>query len=293
MKKENLAYVLVCITAMIWATGAALSKLVLAEIDSLQFLMFVTLFAFAGMLAAVLVTRKAGIIRKYKPRDYLVFSYMGFIGMFFYLFLFYSSLAIMRAQETVAVNYLWPIMVVIFASVILKERPTIRKLSGILISFMGVIVVITGGNPLSIQLSSLEGTLMAMAGAALYGLFSVLSKKHNYDKLTSMMFYCLFAFIYAFASALIFSSVPAVSLSQLAVMSWVGAFVNGLGISLWLLALKYGDTAKIANIIYITPFMALVYIYFLVGEEILASSVIGLAGIIAGNLIQQTRKNSG
>lgn len=54
----------------------------------------------------------------------------------------------------------------------------------------------------------------------------------------------------------------------------------------WLLALKYGDTAKISNLIFITPFLSLVYIYFLLGEKILLSSVIGLVLIVLGIVIQ-------
>ena len=43
-----------------------------------------------------------------------------------------------------------------------------------------------------------------------------------------------------------------------------------------------------SNIILLTPFISLVYIYFLVGEKILPSSMVGLAVIVLGILIQSS-----
>ena len=69
---------------------------------------------------------------------------------------------------------------------------------------------------------------------------------------------------------------------------WLGAFTSGFAFVFWFLALKYGDTAKMSNIILLTPFISLVYIYFLVGEKILPSSMVGLAVIVLGILIQSS-----
>ena len=66
----------------------------------------------------------------------------------------------------------------------------------------------------------------------------------------------------------------------------VSAFIVVAFIS-WLMAMKLTEsTAKIANLIFISPFLSLVLIHFIVGEKIMISSVIGLIFIIAGLLIQ-------
>jgi len=56
-----------------------------------------------------------------------------------------------------------------------------------------------------------------------------------------------------------------------------------------LLALKHGDTAKISNLIFMTPFLSLIYIHFLLGEKVLLLSIVGLVFIVAGILIQSIR----
>lgn len=288
---KNISYIFVLLASFLWGSTAAVGKLLLANLNNLQVLFFTTLFAFLGLFAIVLLQRKKAIIKTYTKKDYFTFAWMGFLGVFLYVFFFYGALQLLPAQEAFIINYLWPIMVVFFAILILKEQTTSRKILGIICSFVGVAIVITKGDFSTLQLGNVLGILSAIAGAIVYGLFSVLGKKQNYDKFVSMMFYYFFSFLYALIAVLLFSKIPQVSFYQLTGLIWLGIFASGLGFVFWFLALKYGDTAKMSNIIFLTPFISLVYIYFLVGEKILISSVIGLVVIVAGILVQSTEKN--
>jgi drug/metabolite transporter (DMT)-like permease len=65
----------------------------------------------------------------------------------------------------------------------------------------------------------------------------------------------------------------------------------GISFFLWLQALKYtASTARISSLIFISPFISLVLIYFLVGEEILPSTFYGLILIVTGLILQQSAK---
>jgi drug/metabolite transporter (DMT)-like permease len=56
---------------------------------------------------------------------------------------------------------------------------------------------------------------------------------------------------------------------------------------LWLVALRSSvNTAKVSMLIFISPFFSLVLIHFLLGEDILPSTIVGLLFIVAGLLIQ-------
>jgi drug/metabolite transporter (DMT)-like permease len=67
----------------------------------------------------------------------------------------------------------------------------------------------------------------------------------------------------------------------------------GITFVLWLSALKLSEnTAKVGNLIFISPFISLVFIHYLVGEDILPSTFIGLVLIVAGLLIQQLKTKS-
>ncbi len=288
---KKISYIFVLFASFLWGSVAAVGKLLLADLNNLQVLFFANLFAFLGLFFIVLFQGKKTIIQTYTKRDYFTFAWMGFLGVFLYTFFFYGALQVLPAQEAFIVNYLWPIMVVVFAVLILKEQTTSRKILGIICSFLGVLIVITKGDFSTLQFGNILGILSAIAGAAVYGLFSVLGKKQNYDKFVSIMFYYFFSFFYALIAVLLFSEIPQISFYQLTGLIWLGIFASGLGFVFWFLALKYGDTAKMSNMIFLTPFISLVYIYFLVGEKILTSSVIGLVVIVAGILIQSIRKN--
>lgn len=280
------SYIFVLLAALLWGSTAAVGKLLLADLDNFQVLFFVILFAFLGLLLLVLIQKKWMILQKYTWRDYWTFAWMGFLGVFLYSLFLFGAIQLLPAQEAFIINYLWPVMVVIFAATFLKEPLTAIKMFGILCSFLGVAVVITKGDFFSLQLGNPLGILSAVAGAITYGLFSVLGKKQDYDKTVSMTLYYFSALFCILVAVLLFSNIPPLSLNQLLGLIWLGFFATGLPFVCWFLALKYGDTAKMSNMIFLTPFISLVYIYFMVGEKILISSVVGLVIIVAGILIQ-------
>src|SRR3989344_5777342 len=283
--KINQGYLYVSLASILWASTAAVSKLLLVHLDNLQVLFFSTLSASISLLIISIAQGKFAVVKTYTPKDYAIFALMGFIGVFLYRFFLQAALLLMPAQEAFIVNYTWPIMVVIFAWLILKEKMTPKKVVGLLLSFIGVVVVTTKGD-FSVLNFSIGGVFFALAGAVVYGFYSVLVKRQTYEKFTSTTFFYIFSFIFSTIALLLFSNVPSLSLNQLGGLLWLGVFPSGLAFVFWLLALKHGDTAKISNLIFMTPFLSLVYIYFLLGEKILFSSIFGLVVIVVGILIQ-------
>jgi drug/metabolite transporter (DMT)-like permease len=289
---KNIAYILVLITAFFWGSMAGVGKLLLARLDNLQVLFFASVFSFVTLLIISIFQNKITVIKKYAKKDYLILSGMGFLGGFLNLFFFYAALRSLPAQEAFIINYLWPVLVVVFAVPILKERLTLRKIVGIALSFCGVALVISKGDLFALRFNNAEGMLLALASAVTYGLFSVLGKKQDYDKLASTTLIAFFTLIYFAIAILFFSKIPSLNLSQLFGLLWIGSLANGVAFLFWFLALKYGDTSKVSNMILLTPFISLVYIYFLTGEKIMFSSIIGLAVIVGGILVQSASKRT-
>jgi drug/metabolite transporter (DMT)-like permease len=281
----NQGYLYVSLASILWASTAAVSKLLLAHLDNLQVLFFSTLFASLSLMVISLAQGEFAVLKTYSLMDYVIFAAMGFIGVFLYRFFLQAALVLMPAQEAFIVNYTWPIMVVIFAWIILKEKMNLKKVIGLLLSFIGVVIVTTKGDFSALNFS-VGGVFFALAGAVAYGFYSVLGKRQTYEKYTSTTFFYIFSFIFSAISLFLFSSIPSLSLEQLGGLLWLGIFPSGLAFVFWLIALKHGDTAKISNLIFMTPFLSLIYIYFLLGEKILLSSIIGLAVIVAGILMQ-------
>jgi len=72
--------------------------------------------------------------------------------------------------------------------------------------------------------------------------------------------------------------------------AYVGVFEMGICFVLWLLAMKLtNNTARISNLIFLSPFLSLLFIHFLLGEDILPATFIGLSLIIIGLLCQRIK----
>ena len=70
-------------------------------------------------------------------------------------------------------------------------------------------------------------------------------------------------------------------------ITYVGLFEMGITFLIWLKALKLSEnTARVGNLIFVAPFLSLVFIRLFVGEDILASTFVGLLLIVAGLVLQ-------
>ena len=72
---------------------------------------------------------------------------------------------------------------------------------------------------------------------------------------------------------------------------YVGLFEMGVTFVLWMKALQLtSTTARISNLVFLSPFLSLIVIHFVVGEEIYLSTVSGLVLIVAGILLEKSGK---
>ena len=283
MKKS---YFYALVSVFFWSTTTTVSKLLLHSISTMQVLAVSSVFATLFLLMVNVFKGNFKQLKSYQPRDYLVLAGVGFLGMFLYRMLLFFGVARMLASQAMIVNYLWPIMAVLASCVILREKLTVRKAIAVVMSFLGVVIVPTGGNAAGLSGSDLTGTVLVAVAAVFYGLFVAINKRLKYDSFVSMMFYNAVAAICAILGTLFSGETLLLTLSQNLGLVWVGVCNTAIGFVAWDLAMKTGDTAKVANLAYITPFLSLVVAYFLLGDPITIWSVGGLTVIVAGILLQ-------
>lgn len=283
MKKE---YFYAGLSIFLWGTTATVTKLLLGTLNSMQILTISSFFAFAFLFILNAVKGNLKELKKYKWKDYLQTSMIGILGTFLYNLFLYLGIDTLLASQAFIINYLWPIMTVIFACIILKEKITIRKVIAIILSFVGMIIVTTNGNIKGIGPDNLRGAAFCVLAAISYGLFSVLNKYKGYNKYLSMMLYYLTSFIISFIYIIFTRNFFELQFTQLLGLLWIGIFTSAIAFTSWALALEKGDTAKVSNLAYITPFLSLIWTYLLLKEPFSIYSVLGLAVIILGIFIQ-------
>ena len=285
------SYIYAGVAILCWSTVATVVKLLLGSMSSMQVLCVSSGFAALFLLVMNIATGRIRELKKYTARDYLTTVLIGLPGAFLYYVFYYSGTALMPASQAFIINYLWPIMSVVFACIILKEKMTPRRAVAIAMSFVGVVIV-TGADLSSLNRDALLGAGFCILGAISYGVYTALNQKTGYDKRLSMMFFYFTSFLLTLLINLCADGLPSLGILQIAGFAWNGIFTMAIANTAWMLALESGKTAKISNLAYITPFLSLVWTAAVLGEEIGLLSVLGLLIIVAGILIQLKDKKN-
>lgn len=283
MKKE---YIYAAISIFCWSTAATVSKLLLGSLDSMQILFVSSLVATVFLLFLNIAKGTLKKIRALSALDFLKLFVIGTLGIFLYHLFLYMGIDRMDASQAFIINYLWPIMSVIFACIILKEKMTARRAIAIVLSFLGVIIVTTGGNFSSLAIESISGSLLCVLAAVCFGLYTALNKRESFDQLLSMLVFYFFSTVAAFIYCVMTKASFAFSPAEIGGLLWIGIFTTAVPYVTWALALESGDTAKVSNLAYITPFLSLVWTTLILREDFKITSLIGLAVIISGVLLQ-------
>lgn len=268
-----------------WSTVATTCKILLKELNNMQLLWMNSLIAGVFLFLLNIFMGNLKKHNDYNLKDYLTMIAIGTPGTFFYYMFYYAGTDLMPASQAFIINYLWPIMSVLFACIILKEHITVKKVIAIIVSFCGVFIVMEGVVA-EVHSSMLTGALFCILGAVSYGLFTALNKKKNYPKPISLMVSYFATFMLTTIINIINGDVFLARFDQMAGFLWNGIFAVAIANIFWITALEKGETAKISNLAYITPFLSLIWTFIFLHEPITINSLIGLAVIVSGILIQ-------
>ena len=286
MRVKNKSFIYAVITVLIWSTLASVVKSLLHNIPNLEALCISSLLASLSLLAGNLVGGRWHQMKAYSLKDYGIMAGLGFIGLYLYGALYYFGLSQLSSQEACILNYLWPAMLVLFSCLILKERITPAKMAALLCSFIGVIVLTFGGGEGSGE-STVLGVAACIAAAVCYGLFSVLNKKRDYDQGIAMMVMWMTAAVCGMISGRLTEQWVMPEGSQWFGMLWLGIMVDAVAYLFWALALKEAEnTAAVANLAYLTPFLSLIVSAAFLKEKTTINAVFALILIVGGILLQ-------
>ena len=284
------SYLSLALCILLWASIPVASKKILAELSNLQMLFYSTIFSALALGALVLWQRKTVSLKDYTLRDFAYMCWLGFLGAFLYYVLLYGAFARTSAAEGFLLAYTWPILISLLAVPLLGERFTPARLIAIVISFSGVVAIVTQGRMVALRVENLAGNLLALCGALVFALFSIQGKRANYNvTVAAFVYFC--AALICCAAAIVLSG--GLALPSTAIWGWLiynGLLVNGLSYVFWFKALEYGDTFIVSNLLYLTPAISLLFVLLLLDEPVHASAVSGLVLIIAGILFQSRQE---
>ena len=290
MDNQKKAYIYGLSTVLLWSTVASAFKLSLRYLDYIQLLLYSTLVSIFVLSFLFTLQGKTRLLFSYSGSQYLRSLVLGFLNPFLYYSVLFKAYDLLPAQEAQPLNYTWAITLALLSIPLLKQRISIRDIFSVFVSYSGVVVISTHGNIFSFRFSNPLGVALALGSTVIWALYWIYNTKDDRDPVAGLLLNFLFGLPWVLTTCLLFSNVRVSNPLGLVGAAYVGVFEMGITFVLWLSALKLSEnTAKVGNLIFLSPFLSLVFIHFFVGEVILPSTLTGLALIVAGLLLQRLK----
>lgn len=230
------------------------------------------------------------LIFSYSLKQYLRSLMLGILNPFLYYLVLFKAYDLLPAQEAQPLNYTWAITLALLSVPLLKQKIRVVNVFALLVSYLGVIVISTHGDVLGFRFSNPFGVALALGSTVIWALYWIYNTKDDRDPVAGLLLNFMFSLPFIFVFTLLFSDLRVSSLWGLLGAGYVGLFEMGVTFVFWLSALRLSDnTARLGNLIFISPFLSLIFIHFLVGERILGSTLIGLLLVVAGLVLQQLK----
>ena len=202
----------------------------------------------------------------------------------------FKAYDILPAQEAQAINYSWALMLTFLSVIFLKQKLTISDIFAGLICYFGVLIISTKGEPFSLNFTNMDGVLLALFSTILWSMYWIFNTKSKIEPIVGLFSNFLVSLPIIIIYFLFTQELRIPDIEGIGAAIYVGFFEMGITFLFWLKAMQYtNSTASIANLIFISPFISLIFIYFIVGEKIYISTLVGLTTIIIGLIIQQTK----
>ncbi len=286
MKNNKQAYIYGFIAILLWSTVATAFKIALNYLPVSTMLLYSTTSSFLILFITMVFMKKSNEFFKDFSKNIKSSLILGFINPFLYYLVLFGAYNLIPAQEAQSLNYTWPLMLTLLSYIILGEKIKSRRVLGICISFLGILIISFKGNFSSIEFSNIKGTLLALSSSilwALYWIFNSKEQKSGIIKMTSNFFVgLLFILIYFFITngELIFN------IKAILACIYIGAFEMGITFLFWAKGLELIDQKeKLVKYSYLGPFISLLLLALIIKEKILLSTIIGLVFIIFGIVI--------
>ena len=277
---------------LLWSTVATAFKLALRELDVIQLLAYATCCSAVALVAIVVWQGKAALLRQYLRQTPGYFLLMALLNPLAYYLILLRAYDLLPAQQAQTINYTWAITLALLAVPLLGQRLSGRDLLAVILGYSGVVIIATEGRVLTLEFASVEGVVYALVSTVIWALYWIASARNTRDPIPCLALNFLLASPIALTICAVFSSLVPPSGSALAAAVYVGLFEMGVTFALWSTALRLASgVSRVGNLIFLSPLLSMVLIALVLKEAIHPATLVGLALIIPGVLLQQSQRS--
>ncbi|MGP4843869.1 DMT family transporter [Marinobacter sp. 1Y8] len=288
MKNQKQALLFGGATVLLWSTVATAFKLSLREMSPVQLLVIACTTSVLVLAVILALQGRLKNVFSLTRRQYAGSVMMGLLNPCLYYFVLFGAFDRLPAQEAQPLNYTWALALAYLSVPFLGQRLALSDIVAGLICYSGVVVIATRGDVLGLQFSDPVGVAMALASTLVWASYWIINTRDTRDPMVGLFLNFLFGLPFIVIFCLLTDGLPTASGTAFAASVYVGVFEMGIAFVLWMYAMKKAEnTSQVSNLIFISPFLSLIFIHFILGEQILSSTYIGLVLIVAGLWVQQ------
>ncbi len=285
------SYLFAGLTVLFWATIPTAFKIALRHLDFIELLFVAILTTLIFLLAVLVIEGRVKEIFSFSRKQYTSSVILGFLNPFAYYLILLKAYSLLPAQIAQPLNFTWPIVLVFLSIPILKQKITSKNIIALLLSFIGVYFISSEGDPFNLKFAEPLGIFLAVGSSVIWALFWIFNVKDQRDEVSKLFLNFFFALVFLLPVYIIFSEKALFKPEGLFSGLYVGLFEMGITFVLWLKALRMAtSTAKISNLIYLTPFFSLIFVHFILGELIHYTTIVGIILVVSGIILQEIKK---
>jgi drug/metabolite transporter (DMT)-like permease len=291
MTRSRLSYIYAGLAVLFWSTIPTVFKIGLGELDVIPMLTIATITSTVVLFIIVLIEGKTYQLVKISGKELLVSALLGLINPFMYYIILLKAYKLLPAQVAQPLNMIWPIILVFLSVPVLKHKIPAKSFIALFISFIGVFIISSQGHLFSPGKSNPAGVLLATGSSVFWALYFIFNMKDKRDESVKLFTNFFFATLYLLSASLILKDPDSIlNLKGFGASVYIGIFEMGVTFFFWLKALQLATTSdKVSNLVYLAPFISLIFVHFILKEPVYFTTPAGLLLIICGIFIQNRR----
>ncbi len=184
---------------------------------------------------------------------------LGVCGLCIYHCAYFFAIQSAPPVEVSLIAYLWPLLIVVFASFLPGERLKSHHILGAMLGLAGAVAIITKGGSVGLAGGLMPGHLIALFCAFVWSGYSVLSRRFGNAPVDMVAGYCQITSLVAFMLHLgLEETVWQASSSQWVAIAVLGVIPLGAGFYAWDWGCKHGDIMVLGALSYAAPLLSVV-----------------------------------
>lgn len=224
-------------------------------------------------------------------RDHKWVLLLGLIACF-HLWIQVTGLQWTTASHTGWIIGITPVFMTILAMILFKEKIFKHQTLGIVLSFAGLLMLVSKGDFSSLDFIKNEGDALIIVSSLTWSIYSMVSKRAtlNYSPImTTLYLFTIIAIVLApvTINQSNINAVEHLSLSGWGSILFLGIFCSGVAYTLWAQSLAEMPASRVGAFLYIEPFVTFFGAWILLDEKItlltLLSGLVIIGGVILVN----------